>query len=292
MKQLDWDSIRYFLHAARGKSLSAAARTLRVEHTTIGRQLGKLEGELGFALVDRTPSGLSLTRLGRRALRLAEDMDRAARALAELDAGELVNVRLVVPTGFTALLSPFLGQLADTAPGVSLDIVSSAKRLDLRKGRADLAIRIGPIGDPELIARKLGDVGSALYASRGYLARCTGPVDTDDLSGHRVIGFHRSLATLPAAEWLTARSAGATVVMQGREAVDMVAAARSGVGLAVLPCFLADAEASLVRLTPRPIAVRRVSLVYRREARLAPTVRTVIRFIVEVMKQHESQLLP
>jgi DNA-binding transcriptional LysR family regulator len=67
----------------------------------------------------------------------------------------------------------------------------------LRKGEADLAFRVGPIDDEGLVARKLGDVGSALYGSRSYLSRRP-KVDPDDLSGHAVIGFHRSLAEMPA----------------------------------------------------------------------------------------------
>lgn len=286
----DWDSIRYFLHAARARSLSGAARELGVEHTTIGRRLSALERALGGALVERTPAGLELTRLGRRVLSLAEDMNRSAQALSQLAHDEPSVVRLVVPTGFTALLSARLDALSERAPGVSLDIVSSAKRSDLKKGGAALAIRIGPLDDPSLISRKVGEVGSALYASRAYLAKRKTRVNLDDLSGQVVIGFHRSLSALPAAEWLEARSAGAKVALRGRDAVDMVSAARSGVGLAVLPCFLADSEPALVRLGDKPIALRRVSLVYRREARLSAPVRAVIRFVVEVMHEHAAML--
>lgn len=70
----------------------------------------------------------------------------------------------------------------------------------------------------------------------------------------------------------------------------MFAAAQSGAGLAVLPCFIADGDPSLVRLTPSPIGMRRVSVVYRREARLSSEVRSVIAFIVGVVRQHASRL--
>jgi DNA-binding transcriptional LysR family regulator len=284
----DWDAIRHFLHAARARSLSGAARSLGVEHSTVGRRIAALERALGGALVDRKPSGLVLTPLGRRALRLAEEMDRAARALGGLAHTDAPSVRVVVPTGFSALLTPHLASLAVRTPGVTLDIVSGAKRVELRRGSTDAAIRVGPVDDPELVVRKLGEVGSALYASRRYLGKRS--VDPDDLAGHAVIAFHRSLSALPAAEWLAARTAGSTVVLRGRDAADMVSAARSGAGLAVLPCFLADAEPDLVRLTPRPVALRRVSLVYRREARLSAPARAVLRFIVETLQEHAAEL--
>jgi DNA-binding transcriptional LysR family regulator len=289
-RDIDWESVRYFLRAAESKSLSGAARALGVEHTTVGRRLAGLERAVGASLVERGPSGLALTPLGERVLELAAAMDASARAIAELGSAERTNVRLVVPTGFTALLTPHLEALRRAQPGVSLEIVSSGRRVDLRKGEADLAIRVGPIDDEALIARKITDVGSALYASRAYLARTREPVDPDDLGTHAVIGFHRSLSAMPAAEWLAARSPRATIVMRSREAVDMLTAARSGAGLAVLPCFLGDAEPSLERLTREPIGVRRVSLIYRREARLSPELRAVIAFVLDVLREHTPSL--
>ena len=290
VQPLSWESLRYFLHAARSKSLAGAARSLRVEHTTVGRQLSSLERAVGASLVECSPAGLALTGLGQRVFQLALEMDRAARAIAEVADAERANVRLVVPTGFTALLTPHLESLRREQPGILLEIVSGARRVDLRKREADLAIRVGPVDDQELIARKLGDVGSALYASRDYLARQPRAIDPDDLGGQAVVGFHRSLAEMPAAQWLAARSKSANIVMRGREATDMLAAVQSGAGLGVLPCFLADADRSLVRLTKTPVATRKVSLVYRREFQLSAELRSVISLIVTIMRKQASQL--
>jgi len=196
----------------------------------------------------------------------------------------------VVPSGFTRLLTPHLEELRREQPRVALEIVSGARRVDLRKGEADLALRVGPVDDDSLIARKLCEVGSALYGSRAYLARHERPVDAEDLAGHAVIGFHRSLAAMPAAVWLAARTERASVVMRSREAVDMLAAAEGGAGLAVLPCFLADAEPLLVRLTREPVARRQLWLVYRREARLSPELRSVVAFLTELIRTHARRL--
>jgi DNA-binding transcriptional LysR family regulator len=286
---IDWESLHYFLRAAESRSLSRAARRLRVEHTTVGRRLSSLERAIGAPLVERSAAGLELTPLGRRVFELAGEMAALVQTISELAAVERTSVRLVVPTGFTGLVTPHLEALRRDHPHVSLDIVSGARRVDLRKGEADLAIRVGPIEDEALIARKLGEVASALYASRAYLERA-GAVDPNDLAGHAVIGFHRGLSQMPAAQWLADRSAKATVVLRSREAMDMLAAAQSGAGLAVLPCLLGDADRSLVRLTPEPVATRRVSLVYRREARLSPEVRSVSSFIVEIMREQAPKL--
>ena len=288
--EIDWESLRYFLLAGKSKSLSGAARSLRVEHTTVGRRIASLERAIGAALVDRKPSGLELTPLGQRVHRLAVEMDSIVRAMGELALDERTSVRLFVPTGFTVLLTPHLDALRREQPRVALEIVSSGRRVELRKGAADVAIRVGPIDDELLVARKVGDVGSALYGSRTYLARQSS-VEAEDLAGHSVIGFHRSMSEMPAAQWLAGRSERATVVMRCRDAVDMLTAAQSGAGLAVLPCFLGDADPSLVRLTREPVASSRVSIVYRREAGVTPEVRSVVAFIVEVLRVHAKVLL-
>lgn len=288
--ELDWESLRYFLAAARQKSLSGAARSLGVEHTTVGRRLSALEEAIGAPLVERGPSGLVLTALGRRVHRVATEMEALVAAIGTLAVRRRTSVRLFVPTGFTMLLGSHLETLRRKLPHISLEIVSGSRPTDFRKGEADVALRVGPVNDEALVVRRVGDVGSALYAAKSYLARHRRPVDLDDLSGHAVIGFHPSLAEMPAAAWLAARTGDATVVMRSREAMDMLGAAQSGAGLAVLPCFLGDADPNLTRLTREPLASRRLSLVYRSGGRLSPELRSVVAFIAEAMKRRAREL--
>lgn len=168
--------------------------------------------------------------------------------------------------------------------------MSGARPVDLKKGEADLAIRVGPIADKELVARKLGEIGWALYASDAYLARRGAPRDPNDLRGHDVIGYDPSLASVPAANWLEERAASANVVMRSREMTDMLAASASGVGLAVLPCVVGGTEPKLTRLTEEPVATRNIALVYRREAKLSREVHAVVRMVVELMHEHAALL--
>ena len=285
---LNWDDLRYFLAAAREGTLAGAARVLRVEHTTVGRRIAALERALGAALVLRRSDGLSLTRLGERFFPQAEQLERAISAMRELVVSEAVRVRLAVPSGFTHYFTAELTRLAREHPGLSLEILSGARQLDLSSGDADIAVRSGPVEDKELIARKLGEAGFSLYAAHSYLALHDAPERVDDLSGHQVIGFHESLASTSASRWLEARAAGAKVVLRSREMIDMLTAAVDGVGLALLPCSLGDAEARLVRLTDEVVASSPLWLVHRREARLSSELRVVVRFAVDVMKQNAA----
>jgi DNA-binding transcriptional LysR family regulator len=285
---LDWDDLRHFLRAAHAGTLAGAAREMNVKHSTVGRRLSALERSLGAALVLRGPEGLTLTPLGARLVPLAEEIERAVRAVCEAAAGQRTRVRLAVPSGFTPL---FAGPLADFCrrhEGIELELVSGARPVDLKKGEADLAIRSGPCADAELVARKLGDSGFSLYATDGYLARRPGPVDPDDLRGHELIGFDASLAAVPAARWIEEHAAGATIVLRSREMTDVTAAATSGIGIALLPCMLGDATPGLRRATPAVLLVRPLFLVYRREMRLAAEVRAVQQFVVDVMRRHRD----
>jgi DNA-binding transcriptional LysR family regulator len=125
--------------------------------------------------------------------------------------------------------------------------------------------------------------GWSLYAAPSYLERRAAPASFDDLSGHDLIGFHASLSQQQAAQWLEQRAGPASVVLRSREMTDLVAAASSGLGLAILPCALADMEGGLVRLTPEVLATSTLSLVYRREMRLSAAVSAVIDFVFEII---------
>ena len=235
----DWDDLRYFVQAARTKTLAGAARALGVEHTTIGRRLTALERALGAQLFIRGPDGLRLTPLAERVLPLVEDVERAVRAVQERVASDKMRVRLAVPSGFTPLITARLAELHQDHPDVTLELLSGSRPVDLKKGEAELALRIGPVTDQDLVAQNMGEVGLSLYAADAYLARRPAPIDPRQLAGHEIIGYDQSLAALPGAKWLDTHGAQASVVLRCREMTDMLAAASTGLGLAVLPCMLA-----------------------------------------------------
>jgi len=144
--------------------------------------------------------------------------------------------------------------------------------------------------DEDLVRRSLGDVGWSLYAADSYLARRPGPIDPNDLSGHEIIALATDTTVAPAAKWLNEHAGNATVVSRSNASAALVAAAVAGAGLALLPCFLADAEPALKRLTPDVLTKHSVSLVYRREVRVAEPVRLVIRFVIDVMRRNAERI--
>jgi DNA-binding transcriptional LysR family regulator len=287
---INWDDLRYFLLAAQTKTLSGAARASGVQHTTVGRRLTALERALGVSLFLRGPEGLTLTPIGEEVVPLAKSAERRLKSLADFVASRRNRVRLALPTGFVAVFAEDLATFAREHPELTLETVSAGQIADLQSGEADLALRIGPIHDPELVARSLGDIGSSLYASSRYLQEYPAPVDLSNLSGHRVVAFGTDLSALPAAQWLNARLGQATVVLRTNEMAAMIEAAASGAGLAVLPCMLADSDPRLVRLSPQVLVKRGLSLVYQREQRTGQPLRVVADFLIKSFRKRSREV--
>jgi DNA-binding transcriptional LysR family regulator len=286
----NWDDLRYFLRASQTKTLAGAARSMGVEHTTIGRRLSSLERALGAPLVLRGPEGLRLTALGERIAPLVADVERAVLAAREAAKSERERVRLSVPQALTGLFTQSLAQWRLEQPLLALEIIGANGPPDLKRGEIDVAVQVKAPIDKDLVTRSLGEVGWSLYAAEAYLARKGVPADPKDLSGHDIVALKADATAAPAARWLAEHAQHATVVSRSNASASLIAAAVAGAGLALLPCFLAEVEPALTRLTPDVLTKHSVSLVYRREVRLARSVRTVIDFVIEVMRKNADRI--
>lgn len=286
----NWDDLRFFLRAAQTKTLAGAARSMGVEHTTIGRRLTALERALGAPLVLRGPEGLKLTPLGERIAPLVEDVERAVSAARAAAKAQRERVRLSVPQALTGIFTQALAQWRIKHNQISLEIIGANRSPDLKRGEVDLAVLVKDATDKDLVRRTLGEVGWSLYASSAYLARHPAPVDPYDLSGHEIVALASDSTAAPAAKWLAVHAKNATVCSRSNASASLVAAAVAGAGLALLPCFLAEAEPSLKRLTPDVLTKHAVSLAYRREAKIAEPVKLVIRFVIDLMREHADSL--
>jgi DNA-binding transcriptional LysR family regulator len=284
----DWNDIRTFLAVAREGSLSGAARALGVQHTTVSRRLEALERAMGVSLVVRLPGGIALTPLGQMMRMKSITLDRAMGDLMASVLSGVHQVRLALPSGFSTIFAERLVTFHQTHPEISLELTSGSRPVDLLRGEADLALRIGPIVDTELVARRLCMSGWSLYAAPRYLERHPAPSDPCDLAGHDVIGFSARLAGVPGARWIEAHGSGATIVLQLSEMTEVLSAALGGAGLAFLPCMLAAGEPRMVRLTRETIGNHPLSLVFRREIGRELPVRTVIRMVVSVIKDNAA----
>ncbi|HEX7689109.1 MAG TPA: LysR family transcriptional regulator [Burkholderiaceae bacterium] len=222
--------LQVLLHAARGGSLSAAARTLGITPAAASATLKRLEAQLGTRLVERSTRAMRLTPPGQILLDYAR---RAFELLAEgesqLDAerGALVGtVRLAAPSDLTrTVLMPMLDDFLRLHPGVELALNVGDRVLDVLRDEVDLAIRYGELADSRLVARTLTVARPVLSASPDYLRRRGTPRTPLDLVDHNCIAFMRG--GRPFRTWrFGQRGQWTTVRVGGDRSVDDASLAR------------------------------------------------------------------
>jgi DNA-binding transcriptional LysR family regulator len=255
-KNMTWDDLQVFLAIHRTGSQARAARILSVDPTTIGRRLAALEGELGVRLFDRTPSGLSATPLSTAVLgrvqQIEEHVHAVQRELAGADARIEGRVRLTAGDGLASyVLTPALPTLLRRHPRLSIELRADTSTLDLSRREADVAVRLSRPREPSLVARKLGALRFALYASHAYLEQRGTPRTVRELAGHDWIGFESALDELPQVKWLRRTVPGLRYVLRANTTVAHAAACAAGLGIALLPMFAAPREPRLLPVLPR-----------------------------------------
>jgi DNA-binding transcriptional LysR family regulator len=283
---LEWGHLRFFLELSRTGSLSAAARRLSVDRNTVARRVAALEEELGLPLFERGPQGWTRTPAGDElaalASRVEEDVLALARHADAADRAVAGTVRLTTANHLAAhLLAPGLPRLRERHPGLLLEVAADQRTFDLTRREADLALRMGRPRDAGLVTRKLSDVAYRLYASPAYARGRQGPVDFDR---DRFVRLDESLASAPQERWLDRVGPSCPVAFRCNSTAALQAAARHGVGVAVLPCFVAERDPGLVRLEGPEPPPHELWLLVHGELRQAARVRAVIEWVDELVE--------
>ena len=278
----DWNDARLVLAVARAGSLTAAAKTLRVDHSTVFRRLATLEAKLGVPLFERGVGGrYRPTLAGAQAALAAERMEDEALGLARDLAGQdrRLSGRLRVTCSETlafGLLTPIMASFRAEHPGVVVELVVDSRVLNLARREADLALRVARPSEGDLWGRKLADVAWTAYGASDYLAGAPSLASPADLARHPLIGWEDGTAGIKAAEWLAAAAPAEAVVYRTNSLINQFVAARAGIGLAVLPCYLGDPEPNLARALPGgpvPALARELWIVTHRDLRRTARVR-------------------
>lgn len=291
MRGVNWDDLRHFLAAFRARSLAGAARELGCDYTTVGRRIASLEAALATTLFVRTPDGLTPTAAANELLPLAEQIERSASEIAVRAAGHDERaegvVRVTCAEGFSAYVTEQLAELRARHPELVVEVIADIRPLDLARGEADIALRMSPTAQKDLVARTLCEMPWRMFAAHAYVERRGAPSTVDDLRGHEVVGYDDSLAHVPGARWLAAHAAGATVAFRGNSMRAVLDAAAAGLGLTVLPHFLASREPRLRTLAPDILGSRTLSIVAHPDLNKVARVRVVIdAMVVAVLRDH------
>jgi DNA-binding transcriptional LysR family regulator len=294
---MDWNDLRYFLAVARSGSTLAAAKTLRVSQTTVARRVAALEGALGLRLFDRRQAGYALTPTGESLLTRAEQVERAATEFSEGAASHARDLRGTVKISMadifaTTLIAPLLRELRDLHPEILVELDTFAGLRDLGAGEADVALRSTTGEQPAgIVGRKICDDDWAFYCSRIYGDRFGVPASVQELREHALVGGGGGHLWREYQAFLKRLGLEDRVTMHYDSANGLLSAVRAGVGIAVLPCIVADAEADFIRcLAPRRDHGRVLWLATHERVRHVPRVRVVIDFLYDRLSRHVREL--
>lgn len=268
---MNWDDLRTALAIRDSGTMSAAARALGVNQTTVARRLDRLERSLGARLFDRLDGHMAMTAAGRGALERAAPMaEVAATVVAGVrDADQTLSgaVRVTsLPSFVTGFVAPRLTDFTARHPGITVELVGASENLHLGRREADLAVRFSRPAAGSMLARRLGAVGYAAYATAPAAA----------LEAMPWVVYDEAFSHLPEQRWLDETVRPVRRAASASDGLGLLALARSGVGAAVLPCFLADGADGLVRLSgPVPVVRREIWLLSHPDLR---AVRRVVAF--------------
>lgn len=282
----DWNDARYLLAVADSGSTLAAGRTLGVSQTTVARRIAALEASLGIELFERRQAGYVPTPATAALLEPARAIAAAASDLARVAAAQVRLVNNVVKLTTTELLAvtvlaPMLRDLGAAHPDLRIELDTTDKLRDLGGGEAEVALRSWKQPEGEsLVGRRVAGHAWTIYCSRDYAAAHGRPRRRADLHDHRLIGGGEPGIRREYRQWLAANGLEGRVAMHHDTSTGLLAAVRSGMGLAALPCIVAESEPDLLRCLP-PIAgdQRSLWLLTHERLRHLPRVRAVIDFL-------------
>jgi DNA-binding transcriptional LysR family regulator len=254
---MDWDKLRIFYAVAEAGSFTHAGETLNLSQSAVSRQIGALEDSLKVPLFHRHARGLILTEQGEVLHKTAKDVfAKLAMTEAMLTEGKMKpKGMLKVTTTFafgTEWLTPRLREFLDLYPDICMSLLIDDRQLDLAMREADVAIRMSPPRQPDLIQRHLTTIQNKIWASREYVERHGTPKTLDDLKEHRLIGFPATTTLpFPNANWLFESVQVDTESPNVLLVSNMYAtyrAVEAGIGIGTMPDFLTRDQTQFVNV--------------------------------------------
>ncbi|MHA7880688.1 MAG: LysR family transcriptional regulator [Saccharospirillum sp.] len=290
--RIHWDDFETVLAIAESGSLSGAARRLRVNHATIFRRLGEIESRIGTKLFERSRTGYTATPAGEELADSAREMEAFV-----LEAERRIVGRDLQPTGavwvtttdsmVAGLLSPLFAQFRKEYPGVSLDVAVSNQLFNLTRREADVAIRPSNAPPEHLIGRKLADIGMAIYGSKqGGIQRLP-----EDPTTVEWVGPGSRLFDQPMRQWMANQGVDAHCAFRIDTLIGMLSCVKAGLGVAPLPCYLADLEPDLVQLTdPIPSLNYGIWFLMHPDLRGVSRIQSLLAFMTETIGAQQARL--
>ena len=285
----NWDDLRYFLAVSRTNSLVAAAARLHVTHSTVSRRITALEGFLDTQLFLRTEKGCRLTPAGEALLPYAEQLETTVMSLDEnlhgKDSQVSGTIRIGTPDGFgNCFLATHLSEFHRLHPHLEIELMAVPMYYSLTKREIDILITITKPASGQVIARKIADYRLGLFAAKTYLENHPPITRKEDLAGHDFVDYIEELLYDENLKFLSEFAPGLTARFRSSTVVGQKNAIMAGVGIGVLPYFMASTEPNLMPILPELSVERCFWLQVNPDTRQLARVRTTIDFIVQQMK--------
>ncbi|OIQ46293.1 MAG: transcriptional regulator [Roseobacter sp. MedPE-SW] len=288
----DLNLLRLFVLVSDQGSFSAVARSIRTTPSAVSRQISRLEENLNTRLLQRTTRRQELTEAGQvylsHARQIIEDVDTARQAVSRLSNAPSGVLRITAEADLAlTLLSPVLPEFLETYPDLRVQLQTSSTMEDLVGRGIDVAIRVGHLSDSSLIAKRLTMSRSLLVASPEYLEQYSPPQQPEDLRNHSCLSFKvdTDQATWSFKSGEEVSPVSVTGPIQASSLVLLKEAAKSGIGIAMLPIWMVRAELNSRALVPvlpgfplEPPATP-ISAVYPSGRNLALKVRVFVDFL-------------
>ncbi|ALG84051.1 LysR family transcriptional regulator [Gordonia phthalatica] len=248
--EVDPSDLVTLLTVARTGRFTVAADLLEISHTTVSRRIAALERALGGRVLIRDAGGWSLTDLGRTAVGAAEEIE-ATLAHLRTDADDALRgtVRIAATEGFSArVVIPVAAELERRNPQLSVDLMVVTRAVPSAYSGIDIEIVVERPTSHDVEASVLGTYRLGLYGSSSYLAESGTPAGRDDLIGRPLIYFIGSMLTIDALDVAKSGLPPMTDRFRSTSVQVQVDATRAGIGIGLLPCFLADEHDDLTRV--------------------------------------------
>jgi len=250
---MDWNDLKIILAIGRSGSLSAAAKALDMNHSTVFRRINGIEEKMGVRFFDRLPQGYSMTEAGETATRAAERIDNEVNSLSRELLGKDLrlqgNIRVTAPEGIALkLLRPIIASFLKQHSAIKIDFVVTGSALQLAHREADLAVRVTNNPPETSIGRRICQFRFSCYASKAYIKK-------HKFKGKEGFDWlllddspHWFSSTIWKKMGINDRQYNSNVTLRSDNTMTIVNAAIDGLGVAPLPCFLGDRENNLVRI--------------------------------------------
>ncbi|WP_293442479.1 LysR family transcriptional regulator [Planktotalea sp.] len=260
----NWDDLRIFLAVARGQSLSAAGKRLRIDPATVGRRVARLEQRMGTPLFAKSPLGYELSAAGARLLPLAEHAEQAMGAAGELlgtsnTHGNELNgsIRIGAPDGCANFLLPQVcARIVQDHPDLDVQIVALPRVVNLSKREVDMAITVSAPTAGRLTVQKLSDYKLHLAAAPQYLQQAVLLRSKEDLHQHRIIGYVPDMIFDKELDYLGALGVERVPLASNSVSVQFNAI-RQGAGLGIVHDFALPSAPELQRVLTDEISLTR-----------------------------------